>query len=123
MSKPLGLALLFLLLAGIGAGAQERGTPRQLYQRGREAQSRVQLLRAVELYRAALQSNPDYLEPMVGLAETFFALEEYREALDHVTRARRYDRENLDLRILEGRIRLGLAGNGILSAGTSRGEQ
>ncbi len=86
----------------------EPANPVELYREGRQAQMRSELPRAVELYRAALQANPDYLEPMVGLAESFFMLEEYQEALQHVQRAEKYDRENLDLLILEGRIRIGL---------------
>jgi len=108
MSRILRLCLTLMLLAAVGVPAQDRGSPRELYERGRAAQSSQHLLRAVELFRGALQGNPDYLQPMIGLAESFFALEQYEEALDHVTRARRYDQGNLDLLILEGRIRLGL---------------
>jgi tetratricopeptide (TPR) repeat protein len=107
MRSLLGLSLLFLLVV-TAAGAQEPASARSLYQEGRQSQSRGQTLRAIELYRASLRANPDYVQPMVGLAEAFFDLEQYREALDFVVAARTYDRLNPDLAILEGRIRLGL---------------
>ncbi|MBN1834807.1 MAG: tetratricopeptide repeat protein [Spirochaetales bacterium] len=108
MSRTVRLCLALLVLSALGAGAQDRPSAPGLYEQGRAAQSRRELLRAVELYRAALRANPDYLQPMIGLGEVFFALEEYPEALDHVVRARRYDQGDLELYILEGRIRLGM---------------
>jgi tetratricopeptide (TPR) repeat protein len=62
----------------------------------------------VELYRAALIENPAYDEPLIGLAESFFALEEYEEALEYLKQAQAYDRGNLDLIVLEGRIAIAL---------------
>jgi hypothetical protein len=49
---------------------------RTLYQKGREEQVESSMLAAIELYRASLRANPDYDQPMIGLAECFFALEE-----------------------------------------------
>jgi tetratricopeptide (TPR) repeat protein len=82
--------------------------PRDLYQRGREQQARSNHLAAVELYRAALIENPAYDKPLIGLAESFFALEEYEEALQYLEEAQKYDRGNLDLIVLEGRIAIAL---------------
>ena len=62
----------------------------------------------MELYRAALIENPAYDEPLIGLAESFFALEEYEEALEYLKQAQAYDRGNLDLIVLEGRIAIAL---------------
>lgn len=62
----------------------------------------------MELYRAALIENPAYDEPLIGLAESFFALEEYEEALEYLKQAQAYDRSNLDLIVLEGRIAIAL---------------
>jgi len=90
------------------SGTDEQTDPRILYQRGRTEQARSNLLAAVELYRAALIENPAYDEPLIGLAESFFALEEYEEALEYLEEARKYDRGNLDLIVLEGRIAIAL---------------
>jgi tetratricopeptide (TPR) repeat protein len=99
--------LTVFLLAAQGLAAQGNDA-RSLYQQGRVAQDREDFLGAIELYRAALRANPDYGQPLAGLAECFFRLEEYEEALTQVTRARKYDQANLDLAVLEGRIRIGL---------------
>jgi tetratricopeptide (TPR) repeat protein len=106
--KSIAALCVAFLFAGVAAGAQESASPRALYEQGREAQVRGQALQAIELYRASLRANSDYVQPMIGLAEAFFDLEQYREALDFVTAARKYDQRNLDLVILEGRVRLGL---------------
>jgi len=90
------------------SGADGQTDPRILYQRGRAEQARSNLLAAVELYRAALIENPAYDEPLIGLAESFFALEEYEEALEYLKQAQAYDRSNLDLIVLEGRIAIAL---------------
>jgi tetratricopeptide (TPR) repeat protein len=81
---------------------------RSLYQRGREAQIESSTLRAIELYRASLRANPDYDQPMIGLAECFFGLEEYEEAVQYVLQAEKLQQGNTDLWLLEGRIRIGL---------------
>jgi tetratricopeptide (TPR) repeat protein len=62
---------------------------------------------AIERYKEAIALNPAYLEPMIGLAEAFFQLEEYDEAFKFVTQARTFDRNNPDLAVLEGRIHIG----------------
>ena len=79
-----------------------------LYQKGRESQIGASTLQAIELYRASLRANPNYVQPMIGLAECFFALEEYEEALEYVRAAEKLAQGNLDLLLLEGRIRIGL---------------
>ena len=81
---------------------------RSLLDLGRQAQLGGDTLGAIEQYRAALEVNPDYGPALAGLAECFFRLEEYEEALPHALRARRYDQSNLALAVLEGRIHIGL---------------
>jgi len=98
----IGLFGFLLVFQAIGQDA------RALYQQGREAQETSSTLRAIELYRAALRGNPDYSQPMIGLAECFFALEEYEEALQYVLQAEKFEQGNLGLWLLEGRIRIGL---------------
>ena len=79
-----------------------------LYKEGRDAVEAERYYLAVELFKSALELNESYLEPLVGLADSYFALSEYDEALDYILRARALDRGNADLVNLEGRIRLGL---------------
>ncbi len=80
---------------------------RSVYVDGAAAEGREDFALAVEKYKEALSLNPAYLEPMIGLAESFFQMEEYDEASRYVGMARMYDRNNPDLAVLEGRIRIG----------------
>ena len=108
------LALAAIALCGLShptsaqSGADRQSDPKILYQRGRAEQARSNLLAAVELYRASLIENPAYDKPLIGLAESFFALEEYEQALEYLKEAQKYDRGNLDLIVLEGRIAIAL---------------
>ena len=101
------IAAFLWILSAAAPGAQENQA-RRLLRQGRELQFSGDTLGAIEQYRAALAANPDYGEALAGLAECFFKLEEYEEALPQVLRARRYERADLDLAVLEGRIRIGL---------------
>jgi tetratricopeptide (TPR) repeat protein len=99
-------ACLGFLLAGrmTFAGADARGA----YLAGVAAQGIEDFELAVEKYKEDLSFNPVYMEPLVGLAQAFLQLEEYDEALTFVTKARTLDRNNQDLAVLEGRVRIGL---------------
>ena len=114
MKTVAALALVVIALCGLSyptsaqSGADRQSDPKILYQRGREEQARANLLAAVELYRASLIENPAYDKPMIGLAESFFALEEYEQALEYLKEAQKYDRSNLDLIVIEGRIAIAL---------------
>ncbi len=80
---------------------------RSAYLSGAAAQGIEDYPLAVEKYKEALAANPAYLEPMRGLAESFFALEEYDEAARWIAQAVTFDPRNPDLQVLEGRIRIG----------------
>jgi tetratricopeptide (TPR) repeat protein len=108
MSRAWPAAAAFLWALGAVAPGAQQNPARSLLHRGQEAQLAGDTLGAIEQYRSALAANPDYGEAEAGLAECFFRLEEYEEALPHVLRARRYDQANLGLAVLEGRIRIGL---------------
>ena len=99
-------AAVLVLLLGRGA-APLAADARGAYLDGAAAEGREDFALAVEKYKEALSLNSAYLEPMVGLAESFFQMEEYDEALTYVAMARTYDRTNPDLAVLEGRIRIG----------------
>ncbi len=101
--------LIAAALAGIVicAATALAGGARGAYLAGAAAQGSEDYELAIEQYKAALQANPAYVEPMVGLAQAFLVLEEYDEASRFIAMARTYDRNNPDLAILEGRIRIG----------------
>jgi len=98
------MAAAAFLAAARGFAADARSA----YLDGAAAQGQEDYALAVEKYKEALSLNPSYLEPMAGLAECFFQMEEYDEASSWISRARTFDRSNLDLAVLEGRIRIGL---------------
>jgi tetratricopeptide (TPR) repeat protein len=64
---------------------------------------------AVEDYQAALAKNASYSEALVGLAECYYELDEYEEALSYAKKAAVYRRGDLALQDLEGFIKIGLA--------------
>lgn len=78
-----------------------------LYEAGRTLQENGNLHGAIEMYRAALVKNPAYFNPMKGLAECFYLIGEYDEALRYVLLAEKYDWKNSSLYTMEGRIRIG----------------
>ena len=96
-----------LVLAFAAAARLSAADARGAYLEGTRAQASEDYAGAVERYKEALAQNPAYLEATVGLAEAFFLLEEYDEANRFMARARLLDRNNLDLAVLEGRIRIG----------------
>jgi tetratricopeptide (TPR) repeat protein len=95
--------MLMLVLGAGGAPADARSA----YLAGAGAAGIEDYELAIERYKEALSLNPSYLEPMAGLAEAFFQLEEYDEAFKFVAQARTFDRNNPDLAVLEGRIHIG----------------
>jgi tetratricopeptide (TPR) repeat protein len=97
-------AAALLLCAAVLHAADARGA----FADGLSAQGIEDYELAIEKYKEALALNPSYLEPLRGLAESFFQLEEYEEAFTYVSQARSFDAASADLAVLEGRIRLGL---------------
>lgn len=105
----LSLCILYLLQPAIlFSDSNSNKSPTELNTEGRNAQLVEDYMRAIELYKTALQNNPKYLEPLVGLAESYFAIGEYQEALNHILQAEVLANREVDLLNLEGRIRIGL---------------
>jgi tetratricopeptide (TPR) repeat protein len=103
------IAALVLVIAAAGAAAVfPADTALSLTAEGAAAAAAMNYHRAVERYKAALSLNPSYFVPMTGLAECFFYLEEYDEAERWAARARSFQADDMDLRVLDGRIRIGL---------------
>ena len=116
-SKPVfslfpALALILLSVSALvvtvpEVSAQEE-TPVYWYEEGRRAFIREDYYRAIESYRTALELSPVYSAAIRGLAEAYFALQEFEEAFQWVGRAERYERGNIELKALKGRILIGL---------------
>ncbi len=79
-----------------------------LYKDGQKARYEQNYGRAIEKFRASLEKNPHYFLPMIALSECFLKTGEYDEALKYVKLAQKYDKNNVDLYSLEGRIEIGL---------------
>ncbi|MDR1894689.1 MAG: tetratricopeptide repeat protein [Spirochaetales bacterium] len=104
-NKQAGIFFFLIGLSGVFLPAQ---TPRELFNRGEEARLTGRYYQAIELYLAALEQNPAYLGPLKGLAEAYFALTEFQEALKYALEAQRFDSSDYELLNLTGRILLGL---------------
>jgi len=103
--------LVFLILLSVPpiASAEQAGESIvALYRKGLAAQNEEAYYTAIEAYRGCLERNPVYMEPIVGLAQCYFALEEYDEALIYAKKARSLNMNDIPLMILQGRIHIGL---------------
>jgi tetratricopeptide (TPR) repeat protein len=77
-----------------------------LYEQGRAAEDDENYYLAIEKFKASLTLNPHYLDPIKGLAECFFFLDEYDESLRWVALGKKYNKTDLTLPTLEGRINI-----------------
>ncbi len=109
-SKLLLFAILLCVSGSIsGVYAQaDADQVKKLYEMGMQEQEAEQYYRAIELYKMALQLSPTFVDALRGLAEAYFRLGEYREALKWCVEALAYDKNNLTLKTLEARILIGL---------------
>ncbi len=94
------------------------------YDAGKAYQDAENWYRAIESYQEALRDNPSFNKAYQGLAESFYALGEYDQALDFTAKAESYRKNDPVLLDLRGFILIGLgrldeaskAFNGVLSA-------
>ncbi len=103
MKKQGFLACIFLTIA-----AALFADPVSLVASAREKQFNEDWYAAIELYQDALRENPSFLLAEQGLAECFYSLGEYEQALVHVTRASRLKKDDPALLNLQGFISIGL---------------
>ncbi|PIE97915.1 MAG: hypothetical protein CR988_05980 [Treponema sp.] len=82
--------------------------PMQLYETGKKYQQQEKWYDAIEYYQSALAENPSYNLVFQGLAECFYALSEYDQALSFVQKALVYKRNSSELQGLHGFILIGL---------------
>jgi tetratricopeptide (TPR) repeat protein len=78
------------------------------YGRGKAAQDREDWYGAIEGYQEALRENPNYNAAYQGLAESFYALGEYDQALDQTVKAEAFRKNDPSLLDLRGFIMIGL---------------
>lgn len=81
----------------------------QLYEQGLQFQQEENWYSAIENYKTALIENPSYSLVYQGLAECFYAIDEYDQALDYVQKALRYRKDSSALKNLEGFILIALS--------------
>jgi len=82
--------------------------PVRFFEAGRALQSEGSWYSAIENYQEALRLNPNFAPVFQSLAECFWALSEYDQALEYVRRARGFRRTDPNLMNLEGRILIAL---------------
>jgi tetratricopeptide (TPR) repeat protein len=105
--------LLFLLPAAFptvsstALFAQSRNAA-SLFNAGRAAMAEESWYDAAESFLEVLRINPSHAEATAALAECYYALSEFDQALSWVRRARTLARGNLSLTNLEGRILIAL---------------
>ena len=83
-------------------------SPIQLFEQGKELQYHENWYGAIELYQQALKENPSYNAVYRGLAECFYALGEYDQAIVYAEKARRYSPQDVDIENLYAFILIGI---------------
>ncbi len=113
MRKKIIASVLFAVITYFGIGGagyaqSDFSEVRELYKQGKEEQETENYYLAIEFYKTALESSPAYIQPIIGLAESYFMLGEFEEALKWCVHGKKYARSNLHLKVLHGRTLIGL---------------
>ena len=95
-------------------GLSAQSSPVELYQSGRHELRSGDYYSSIDLFKQALMINPAYVDARKGMAEAYFLLQEYGEALKHAESALKGADSRVDILTLMGRIYLGL--NDLVSA-------
>lgn len=83
---------------------QTQPTVQEMYAAGNRALLDEDYYEAIDQFRTVIQTAPHYIEPLLGLAESYFALEEFDEALQWIHQAKKYDKNNSNILVFEARI-------------------
>jgi tetratricopeptide (TPR) repeat protein len=105
---PLAFALCLALAATSAGGAQEVGDARSLVAHAETLRFSEDWYAAIDDYLAAIAKNPSYGEAYSGLAECYYELGEYDQALSYVAKAAPFRKGDSGLANLEGFVRIGL---------------
>ncbi|MFW6312710.1 MAG: tetratricopeptide repeat protein, partial [Spirochaetota bacterium] len=92
----------------VGTSAAAQSDAPELVREGNDALATGRYFEAIQAYQEALEANPNYLEAVVGLAESYYWLEEYDQADRHVSTALRLARSNPRVINLGARVAIGL---------------
>lgn len=78
------------------------------YEAGKKFQDLGEWYQAIENYQETIKLNPSYALAYKGLAESFYALNEYNEVLEQVIKAEKYRKNDPDLLNLRAFSQIGL---------------
>ncbi len=78
------------------------------YNSGLDAFNNYDYFLAYEKYHNAIELNPNYFEPILGLAELLFLMGEYEQSLVYISRGLSLDKKNIKLLNIKGRTLMGL---------------
>ena len=62
---------------------------------------------SISVFKEILDKNPSYFDTRLGIAEAYLLMEEYEEALNHISKAVLLDKTSTEAKILYGRILTG----------------
>ncbi len=96
-----------LLAAGIAAVEGQAPAAFEHVRRADDALARGRYFDAIEAFQLALRENPNHLDAVAGLAESYYWLEEYDQAQRYVERALRLARAHPGVINLAGRVAIG----------------
>jgi tetratricopeptide (TPR) repeat protein len=99
------LILLFLMTSVLAVNAE---TPLEFYRHGRILQLSGNYYQAIEAYKSALDVNPYYFEPLLGLSECYYQLEEFEESIILIDEAVKFGKRRPEVYILKGKILISL---------------
>lgn len=110
MSKNLfkGFLIVFIFITQIIYLSAIEKNALELYKKGHLAEIQEDYLTAIEMYKTALLTNPNYVDPLEGLSRAYYAIEEFDEALEYIDKAIMLDRKNQELYNVKGQIYIGL---------------
>lgn len=99
-------AVLILVLSVASLWAQDARVIDE-YRAARELQREGRFFAAIEEYTDLVLRYPNYADPILALAESYFLIGEYGDALDYTLRAERLMRGDTAVKVLHGRILVG----------------
>jgi len=70
--------------------------------------NRNDIYHSIAMFKDIISINPNYFNSRLGIAEAYFLLKEFDEALKHISKALFLDKSSVDANILYGRILTGL---------------
>ncbi len=72
-----------------------------------QALQRNDIYHSIAMFKEIISINPNYFDSRLGIAEAYFLLKEFDEAMEHITRALFLDQSSMEANILYGRILTG----------------